>query len=146
MPAAAASTRACTSGTPTPGNNLPMTNNQRVSSFSRAAAVRRLACDVLRNHGYKVLDARDGDEALQIAQHYPEPIHALVTDVIMPGMNGRDLAIRLTAARPNVRVIYTSGYTENVMIRAGFEHGLPLLAKPFLPGDLLQKVTETLNA
>jgi len=110
------------------------------------AAVRRLACDVLRNHGYKVLDARDGDEALQIAQHYPEPIHALVTDVIMPGMNGRDLAIRLTAARPNVRVIYTSGYTENVMIRAGFEHGLPLLAKPFLPGDLLQKVTETLNA
>ena len=110
------------------------------------AAVRRFAVDVLRNHGYKVLDAGNGDEALQIAQHYPEPIHALVTDVVMPGMSGRDLAIKLTADRPDVRVIYTSGYTENVMLRAGFEHGLTLLPKPFLPGDLLRKVTETLRA
>ena len=64
----------------------------------------------------------------------------------MPGLNGRDLALKLTADRPDVRVIYTSGYTENVMLRAGFEHSLTLLAKPFLPGDLLRKVSETLRA
>jgi len=110
------------------------------------AAVRRLARDVLKSNGYTVLDAGDGDEALEIARRYPAPIHALVTDVVMPGLNGRDLALKLTADRPDVRVIYTSGYTENVMIRAGFEHGLTLLAKPFLPGDLLRKVNETLRA
>jgi CheY-like chemotaxis protein len=110
------------------------------------AAVRRFARDVLKNHGYTVLDAGDGDEALEMARQYSEPIHALVTDVVMPGLSGRDLAVRLTADRPNVRVIYTSGYTENVMLGAGFEHGLTLLAKPFLPGDLLQIVDDTLTA
>ena len=110
------------------------------------AAVRRFARDVLRSHGYKVLDASDGDEALEIARRYSEPIHALVTDVVMPGLSGRDLAVRLTADRPDVRVIYTSGYTENVMLRAGFEHGLTLLAKPFLPADLLRIVNDTLTA
>ena len=110
------------------------------------AAVRRFARNVLKDHGYKVLDAGDGDEALAIAREYPEPIHALVTDVVMPGLSGRDLAERLTADRPNVRVIYTSGYTENVMLRAGFERGLTLLPKPFLPGDLLRIVNETLLA
>ena len=108
--------------------------------------VRRVGVQILAAHDYSVLAAGSGAEALEIIAAHPSSIQLLVTDVIMPGMNGRDLAIRLTAARPNVRVIYTSGYTENVMIRAGFEHGLPLLAKPFLPGDLLQKVTETLNA
>ena len=63
----------------------------------------------------------------------------------MPGLSGRDLAVRLTLERPNVRVLYTSGYTENVMMHSGFEHGLPLLAKPFLPADLLRKVKETLG-
>ena len=109
------------------------------------AAVRRFARDVLKHHGYKVLDAGDGDEALEMARQYPDPIHALVTDVVMPGLSGRDLAERLTADRPNVRVIYTSGYTENVMLRAGFERGLTLLPKPFLPGDLLRIVNDTLT-
>jgi CheY-like chemotaxis protein len=109
------------------------------------AAVRRFARDVLKNHGYKVLDAGDGDEALEIARQYPDPIHALVTDVVMPGLSGRDLAVKLAADRPDVRVIYTSGYTENVMLRAGFEHGLTLLPKPFLPGDLLRIVNDTLT-
>jgi PAS domain S-box-containing protein len=109
------------------------------------AAVRRLARDVLRSGGYTVLDADNGDAALALARKYPEAIHALVTDVVMPGLNGRDLARQLTADRPDVRVIYTSGYTENVMLRAGFEHSLTLLAKPFRPGDLLRKVNETLS-
>jgi CheY-like chemotaxis protein len=106
-------------------------------------AVRRLARDVLANQGYVVLDARDGDEALAIARRYPNAIHLLIADVVMPGLSGRDLATRLTAERPDVRVLYTSGYSENVMMRAGFEHGLNLLAKPFLPVDLLRKVRKT---
>ena len=61
----------------------------------------------------------------------------------MPGLSGSDLAARLSLERPDIRVLYTSGYTENVIMRAGFEHGLTLLAKPFLPNDLLRKVRET---
>jgi two-component system cell cycle sensor histidine kinase/response regulator CckA len=100
----------------------------------------------LANSGYTVLEARDGDEAMEIARQCPHPIHLLIADVVMPGLSGRDLAQRLTAERPDVRVLYTSGYTENVMIRAGFENGLALLAKPFLPVDLLRKVGEILGA
>jgi signal transduction histidine kinase/CheY-like chemotaxis protein len=107
-------------------------------------AVRRLARDVLANQGYTVLDARDGDEALAMARRYPNAIHLLIADVVMPGLSGRDLAARLTVERPDVRVLYTSGYSEDVMMRAGFEHGLNLLPKPFLPVDLLRKVRETM--
>ena len=109
-------------------------------------AVRRLARDVLANQGYTVLDARDGDEAMAIARGYPQAIHLLIADVVMPGLSGRDLAARLTLERPDLCVLYTSGYTENVMMRAGFEDGLMLLAKPFLPVDLLRKVRETFDA
>lgn len=108
-------------------------------------AVRRLARDVLANQGYTVLDARDGDEALETARQYRAPIHLLIADVVMPGLSGRDLAARLIEERPAVRVLYTSGYTENLMMRAGFEHGLALLEKPFLPTELLRKVSEILG-
>jgi len=109
------------------------------------AAVRRLARNVLASQGYTVLDARDGEEALAIARQHSGAIDLLITDVVMPGLGGRDLAIRLATERPKVRVLYTSGYTENVMMRAGFEHGLLLLAKPFLPADLLIRVKQLLG-
>jgi two-component system cell cycle sensor histidine kinase/response regulator CckA len=86
---------------------------------------------------------------LALAQQYSGPIDLLIADVVMPGLSGRDLAARLTVDRPGVRVLYTSGYTENMMIRAGFEtfeSSLPLLTKPFLPADLLHLVGETLVA
>ena len=66
----------------------------------------------------------------------------------MPGLSGHDLAVRLQVDRPAVRVLYTSGYTENMMVRAGFEGiegGLPLLTKPFLPADLLRRVADALS-
>jgi PAS domain S-box-containing protein len=110
-------------------------------------AVRRLTRDVLTSHGYTVLDARDGDEALALARAHPNPINLLIADVVMPGLSGRDLASRLTVERPDMRVLYTSGYNENMMVRAGFEKfesDRTLLRKPFLPADLLQKVRETL--
>lgn len=108
-------------------------------------AVRRLACDVLTNHGYTVLAARDGDEALELARRHPGPIHLLIADVVMPGLSGSALATQLKKERPNVPVLYTSGYTKNVMMGAGFEQGFALLGKPFLPADLLWKVNEILG-
>jgi two-component system, cell cycle sensor histidine kinase and response regulator CckA len=110
-------------------------------------AVRRLVHEVLTGHGYTVLEARDGDEALARARQHDGPIHLLVSDVVMPGLSGRDLAARLMADRPSLRVLYTSGYNENMMMRAGlekFETGQTLLTKPFLPADLLQTVRDTL--
>ena len=109
-------------------------------------AVRRFARQILTTHGYTVLDARDGDEALAVARGHSGTIDLLVTDVVMPGLSGRDLAARLSVERPEVRVLYTSGYSEQMIIRSGLNKGLTLLPKPFLPGDLLQKVGETLAA
>jgi two-component system, cell cycle sensor histidine kinase and response regulator CckA len=112
-------------------------------------AVRRLTRDILTSHGYTVLDARDGEEALALARAHPNAINLLIADVVMPGLSGRDLASRLTEERPDVRVLYTSGYNENMMARAGFdrfESDSTLLRKPFLPADLLQRVRETLAA
>jgi DNA-binding response OmpR family regulator len=106
--------------------------------------VRRLARDTLTAHGYTVLDAGDGDEALTVARQYAGTIDLLLTDVVMPRLGGRELAERLGPERPEMHVLYTSGYTENVMVRAGFEQGLALLTKPFLPGDLLRRVKESL--
>ncbi len=109
-------------------------------------AVRRLARDVLASHGYNILEARDGDEALAIARGHSGPIDLLITDVVMPGLSGRELAVRLREERPHIRVLYTSGYTEKILVRTGFESDLTLLAKPFLPADLLHKVGETFGA
>jgi CheY-like chemotaxis protein len=107
-------------------------------------AVRRLARDVLARHGYNVIEARDGDEAIAFAHQERGAIDLLVTDVVMPGLSGRDLAVLLQAERPDMRVLYTSGYTENIIMATSPDGGLTLLPKPFLPGDLLQKVGETL--
>jgi PAS domain S-box-containing protein len=108
-------------------------------------AVRRLAHTVLTSYGYSVLDARDGDEALTIASRHTGTIHLLIADVIMPGLSGPDLAEQLTRVVPGMRVLYTSGYTEDATRRLGVNEGLALLAKPFLPVDLLHKVRETLE-
>jgi PAS domain S-box-containing protein len=118
--------------------------SQAVLLVEDDGAVRRFARHVLASNGYTVLAARDGDEALTIARRYEGRIDLLVADVVMPGLSGRDLAVRLAAERPGVRVLYTSGYAEQMISRAGVQHGIALLPKPFLPTDLLQKVGETL--
>ena len=77
--------------------------------------LRRLARQFLEKQGYKVLEAADGAAAITISSSYAGPIHLLLTDVIMPGMNGRELAQRLTSLRPQTSVLFMSGYTENVI-------------------------------
>lgn len=110
------------------------------------AAVRRLAREVLTRYGYTILEARDGEEALAIAEHHQSVIDLLITDVIMPGLGGRALAVKLIATRPAIRVLYTSGYAADLMLREELEGDLPFLAKSFLPSDLIRTVRGVLDA
>jgi two-component system, cell cycle sensor histidine kinase and response regulator CckA len=109
-------------------------------------AVRRLASEVLKRWGYTVLDARDGEEALVVARAHSGIVHLLITDVMMPGLGGRALAVKLTEDHPVVRVLYTSGHATDVMLRGGIERSVPFLPKPFLPLDLVRIVREVLDA
>jgi len=107
--------------------------------------VRRVAHDFLEIRGYSVLEAANGEDALQLAHAHPGPIHLLLTDVVMPGINGRELWQRLSW-RPEMKVLYMSGYPENAIIRDGtLEAGAMYLQKPFTLNTLTQKVREVLN-
>jgi PAS domain S-box-containing protein len=109
--------------------------------------VRGLATKVLKAHGYHVLEAANGTNALALAERHPGPIHLLLTDVVLPGMNGRELAERLKKLLPDVKVLYTSGYTYNVIAHRGvLNPGVAYIAKPYTPDDLAAKVREVLAA
>jgi len=111
------------------------------------ANLRYLARQYLEKQGYRVIEAADGAVAMQIAVAHEGVIHLLLTDVIMPGMNGRELAQRISEIRPNVKVLYMSGYTENVIGQDGMlDAGVRLLQKPFNLRDLKSKVREVLDA
>ena len=109
--------------------------------------LRYLARQFLEKQGYRVIEAADGAAAMQIAVAHEGIIHLLLTDVIMPGMNGRELAQRILEIRPNTKVLYMSGYTENVIGRNGtLDAGIRLLQKPFTLRDLKNTVREVLNS
>jgi len=110
------------------------------------ANLRYLARQFLEKQGYRVIEAADGAVAMQVAVAHEGVIHLLLTDVSMPGMNGRELAQRISEIRPNVKVLYMSGYTENVIGRNGtLDAGVRLLQKPFTLRDLKSKVREVLD-
>ena len=105
--------------------------------------VRKMICQILEHNGYTVLEAANGVEALQISGS-GQAIHLVLTDVVMPHMNGRELAEHLQRTQPETRLIFMSGYTEDPMVnRLG---QLPVfLAKPFTPGALTTKIREVLD-
>jgi CheY-like chemotaxis protein len=110
------------------------------------AVVRRVVKRILINFGYQTLEAADSNEALGICEEYPGPIHLLLTDVIMPGMNGRDLAARWAASRPQTKIIFTSGYTEDtIALQGNLEAGIHFLQKPYRPDYLARKIREVLD-
>jgi CheY-like chemotaxis protein len=109
--------------------------------------VRDLAMKVLRAGGYKVLPARDGMEAIRIGDSHKGTIHLLVTDVVMPRMSGRELVGRILPARPQMKVLYMSGYTEDAIIHHGvLEEGVEFIQKPFMTTDLVRRVREVLSS
>jgi two-component system, cell cycle sensor histidine kinase and response regulator CckA len=109
-------------------------------------AVRAFAKASLRQHGYSVIEASDGDEALSVAKQHSGQIHLLLTDVVMPGLNGKELSVRLTELRPNLRVLFISGYTADVIAQRGvLDPGVAFLHKPFGQEELAQKVREVLD-
>jgi CheY-like chemotaxis protein len=107
--------------------------------------VRRLTCEVLRRHGYTVIEAPGGSEAVVLSAAHPE-IDLLVTDVVMPRMNGLELTKRLRETVPRLRVLYMSGYAENVVSRQGEWDDLSnYIQKPFAFKALLDKIREVLD-
>jgi nitrogen-specific signal transduction histidine kinase/CheY-like chemotaxis protein len=111
-------------------------------------SVRELTRRILLKEGYTVLEAQNGEEALQVLQEYAQPVDLLLTDVIMPGsVNGRELGKSVSLSHPKTKVLYMSGYTDNVIIPNGaLDPILAFLAKPFTPHALTRKVREILDA
>jgi signal transduction histidine kinase/CheY-like chemotaxis protein len=108
--------------------------------------VRALMRDVLELRGHRVLDARSGEEAVALSEQHAGPIDLLLADVVMPGMSGRELAERLGASRPELRVLYVTGYTDDRILTEGLlQARIDLLEKPFTPDALLWKIGEVLG-
>lgn len=108
--------------------------------------VRVLAQRLLSRSGYHVLVARTGEEAIQLCESYEGPVDLLLTDVVMPGIDGAQLAAQLCAARPQMRVLFTSGYPDDVIANRGvLDEGIQFLPKPYTRATLSQKVREVLD-
>ncbi|HVR00570.1 MAG TPA: ATP-binding protein [Polyangia bacterium] len=109
--------------------------------------LRVLARDILRSAGYQVLEAPNAAEAIKASQRHAGPIHLLVTDVVMPHIGGQELARRLGAERPRMRILYMSGYTDDGIVQDGtVDPNVAFLPKPITPDTLIGKVRETLDA
>ncbi len=135
-----------------PGNghavkSPPSGGSETVLLVEDEADFRELACESLRDLGYRVLTAANGRRAMQLAQETGEPIDLLVTDVVMPGMSGRELVEMVRVHRPAIKILYMSGYTRGVIAQHGvLESGTSFLQKPFMPSDLARTVREALDA
>ncbi|MBI4377303.1 MAG: response regulator [Elusimicrobia bacterium] len=109
-------------------------------------ALRKLFRRVLASQGYQVIEASDGTGALAAARLHEGAIDLLVTDVIMPGLNGRQLADRLSATRPEMKALFVSGYTDHAVVHNGIvDPGIELLQKPFLPSELAERIRKMLD-
>jgi CheY-like chemotaxis protein len=109
-------------------------------------AVRALAREVLRRHGYVVLEARHGVDALRVAERHADEIHLLIADVVMPHMSGRELAERLATVRPAMKILFMSGYTDHALVHDDVTPTAAFLQKPFTPEVLARRVRRILDA
>ena len=133
-----------------PGEQVPdayARGSETILYVEDEEAVRLPACEFLSRCGYQVLAAPNGDEALQIANSFAEKIHLMITDVIMPGISGTETADRLAAARPEMKVLYVSGYGHPTLFRHGIQDLQHVfLEKPFTLGKLASRVRQILDA
>jgi PAS domain S-box-containing protein len=131
--------------TATPGRSPSGT--ETVLLVEDEAMVRNLLRGMLELRGYRVLTASSGEEAVDVASGYRGPLHLMVTDVVMPGMGGPELAARLAPLHPELRVLYVSGYTDDAILRHGVREGLAaFLQKPFTLDALARKIRDVLDA
>ena len=132
---------------PTAPPPLPPRGSETLLLVEDEDGVRSLTCDVLKDQGYTVLEAPNGMEALQICERHDGDIDLMLTDVVMPQMNGRALVERAASVRPGMKVIYMSGYTGEAIAHHGvLDVGVPFLQKPFSPDDLANMIRGVLNA
>jgi CheY-like chemotaxis protein len=109
-------------------------------------SVRRIAARTLSSQGYRVLEAPRGEDAFRIAASHPEPIHLLITDVVLPGMSGREVADRLKALRPEVRTLFVSGYAGDGVVRQRLlDRSVAFLQKPYTRASLGRKVRQVFD-
>jgi CheY-like chemotaxis protein len=135
------------SGKPSPELLKIPKGTETVLLVEDEGAVRTLSRMILQSSGYAVLEARDGQEGVWVAQQHAGAIHLLVTDLVMPRMSGRRLADLLVEARPGLRVLFLSGYTDEAVVRhGGLGASHAFLQKPFTPMSLARKVREVLDA
>jgi CheY-like chemotaxis protein len=130
-----------------PGTEAAVSNGgETILLIEDEPLVRDLALEVLSSRSYRVLTARDGEEALAIAKTHPAEIHLTVTDVVLPAMSGKEVARRLRETRPEVKVLFMSGYAEEQVVHRGVvEEDVAFLAKPFTPAALSEKVRLVLS-
>jgi PAS domain S-box-containing protein len=125
----------------------PARGTETILLVEDAYAVRALASRALEAAGYTVLASEDGAQAEVLAARHDGPIHLLLTDVVMPGISGSQLAKRIAALRPDIRVLYMSGYTDDAIVHNGvLDAGTSYLEKPFAPEALARKVRDVLDA
>jgi PAS domain S-box-containing protein len=126
--------------------NLPAGGTETILLVEDAEGVRELARESLERRGYAVLQAGSPAEALEAVRRHPSPIHLLLTDVVLPGRSGRELASRLVSLHPEMKVLYMSGYTDDAVVRHGvLEESVAFLQKPFSLVALARKVREVLD-
>jgi two-component system cell cycle sensor histidine kinase/response regulator CckA len=130
-----------------PPTTEPRRGAETVLVVEDAASVRMVTRQVLERYGYTVLEAPNGETALRLAAKHHGPIQLLLTDVVMPGLSGRQLAEQLSRLRPEMKVLYVSGYADNAIVHHGIlDSGVAYLQKPFTPESLARRVRDVLDA
>ena len=129
-----------------PEPDVPAEGSETVLLVEDEDVVRSLAVRVLEEQGYRVLACRGGSEAIELAGAHEGAIHALLTDVVMPGMRGHEVADRIAEARPGIRVVYMSGYADEPMLGRAADGRSFFLEKPFSSAELTRKLREALTA
>jgi CheY-like chemotaxis protein len=126
-------------------HEAPRANGETILVVEDEERVRQVSVDALRELGYDVLQAADGDQALAVLALHPE-IGLLFTDVVMPNMNGRQLAEQARSARPDLKILYTTGYTRNAIVHNGMlDAEVAFLAKPFTVDQLARKIRKVID-
>jgi two-component system cell cycle sensor histidine kinase/response regulator CckA len=125
----------------------PLTGEETVLLVEDEGMVRQFVRTALQGYGYTVLEAEGGAEALHLCETHQRPIHLVVTDVVMPGMSGREMAEQAVRIRPGVKVLFMSGYTDDAVVRHGVLHAeAQFIQKPFTPSALGRKVRDVLQS